>query len=157
MKTSGPERFRQAAAELGLPVEVLELPAATRTAREAAVALGCSTGEIAKSLVFRGKCSDRPVIAIMSGANRVDLDKLAAAAGEALGKADAGFVRDRTGYAIGGVPPFGYVEKIPAFLDADLLVYETVWAAAGGPFALFETSPTALERASGARRADLKE
>lgn len=157
MKLSGPERFRRAATGLGLAVEVFELPGMTRTAPEAAAALGCSVGEIAKSLVFRGKNSDRPVLAIMSGANRVDLDRLAKVAGEGLGKADAAFVRDRTGFAIGGVPPFGHAEPIAAFQDEDLLAYQTVWAAAGGPFALFEISPLELEQASGARRAVLKE
>lgn len=156
-RPSGPERLRQAIAESGIAAEVRELPTSTRTAQAAADTVGCTVAEIAKSLVFRGSASGRAVLAIMSGANRVAVGKLSALAGEELGKADADFVRGATGYAIGGVPPFGFPSPLLTFLDEDLFQYPKVWAAAGSPFAVFEVTPADLERASAARRADLKE
>lgn len=156
MTGSGPERLRAELDRLGLVLEVRELSDSTRTAAEAAAALGCSVGEIAKSLVFR-TASDRAVVAVMSGSNRLHVDKLAALVEEQLGKADAGFVRSSTGYAIGGVPPFGYSGELATFLDEDLFAYDVVWAAAGSPFAVFAIGPDQLEAATGAPRADLKE
>lgn len=154
---SGPERVREALSKHGIAAVVQELPESTRTAPDAAAAVGCPVAEIAKSLVFRGRDSGRPVLAVVSGANRVDLDKLGALAGEALGKADADFVRGETGYAIGGVPPLGFASPIPTFLDEDLFRHDGVWAAAGSPFALFRVAPETLRAATAGRRADLKE
>lgn len=154
---SGPERVRAALAALGIAAEVRELPSSTRTAQAAADSVGCELGEIAKSLIFRGRDSDRAILAIASGANRVDVEALGRLAGEPLGKADAEFVRRATGYAIGGVPPVGFPSPIPTFLDEDLFRYSKIWAAAGSPFALFEVSPEELERASRGKRAEFKE
>jgi prolyl-tRNA editing enzyme YbaK/EbsC (Cys-tRNA(Pro) deacylase) len=156
-KLSGPDRLRQALAASGIAAEVRELPTSTRTAQAAADTVGCTVAEIAKSLVFRGSASGRAVLAIMSGSNRVDSAKLSALAGETLAKADADFVRSATGYAIGGVPPFGFPRPLLTFLDEDLFQYPKVWAAAGSPFAVFEVTPADLERASAAQRGDLKE
>ena len=130
---------------------------ARRTAREAADSIGCAVSQIAKSLVFRGVETARPVLAIMSGSNRVDVAKLAVALGEPVGKADADFVRRQTGFAIGGVPPVGHTGEVTIFLDRDLFRYRTLWAAAGDPFSVFELTPDDLERATGAPRLDLKE
>ena len=128
----GPERVRAALEALALDCEVLTLPDSTRTAEEAAAAVGCSVGEIAKSLVFRA--GERAVVGIMSGDNRLDTGKLAEALGEDVSRADADFVRAATGFAIGGVPPLGHATQVPVFMDADLFRFERIWAAAGSPF-----------------------
>ncbi len=141
---------------LGLECQVVELPGSTRTAVEAAQAVGCQVGQIVKSLMFRGKSSGRPLLALVSGSNRVDEKKLSALAGEATEKADAEFTRLHTGFAIGGVPPLGHVEPITTFVDEDLLQYPEVWAAAGTPHAVFRILPADLARASGGRTALVK-
>jgi prolyl-tRNA editing enzyme YbaK/EbsC (Cys-tRNA(Pro) deacylase) len=110
------QRVQQALAAHGLPLTVVELPQSTRTAVDAAAAIGCTVGQIAKSLIFRAKTSDRPVLVIASGSNRVDEPALAALLGEPLGKADADFVRARTGFVIGGVPPIGHTEPPVTFV-----------------------------------------
>lgn len=122
---------------LGRDYVVRELPQSTRSAAEAAQAVGCQVGQIAKSLVFRARLSDRAVLVIASGANRVDEARLAELLGEAVGRADPDFVRRHTGYAIGGVAPVGHATALPVFIDADLLGYEQIWAAAGTPHAVF--------------------
>lgn len=124
---------------------VVMLAATARSAAEAAAAIGCTVAQIAKSLVFRA-ASGRAVLVIASGVNRVDETKLAAALGEKLGKADADFVRNRTGYAIGGVAPVGHPPGIRIFIDADLTNYDSLWAAAGHPHAVFRVTPAELER-----------
>jgi prolyl-tRNA editing enzyme YbaK/EbsC (Cys-tRNA(Pro) deacylase) len=141
---------------LGLECQVVELPGSTRTAVEAAQAVGCTVGQIVKSLVFCGKASQRPVLALVSGSNRVDEKKLAALAGEAIEKASADFTRLHTGYAIGGVPPLGHTESISTFIDEDLLQYAEVWAAAGTPHAVFRIDPAELARATGGQVAAIK-
>jgi len=141
---------------LGLECQVVELPGSTRTALEAAQAVGCTVGQIVKSLVFTGQASGRPLLALVSGSNRVDEKKLAGLAGEATGKADADFARVHTGYAIGGVPPVGHSETIETFIDEDLLQYGEVWAAAGTPHAVFPIRPADLVRATGGKVAALK-
>lgn len=156
MSPSGPERVREAIAELKLTARVVDLPDSARTAAEAAAALGCTVAEIAKSLVFRGRETGTAVVAVMSGVNRVDVRRLGALAGEPVEKADADFVRHATGYAIGGVPPFGYPEALKAFLDEDLLGFDTVWAAAGGPHSVFEVVPVDLRMAMGVEPVGLK-
>ena len=153
-RMKGPERVRAALDAASLACEIRTLPGSTRTAVEAAAAVGCSVGEIAKSLVFRA--GDRPVIAVMSGDNRLDPDKLAAAIGEAVGRADANFVRAATGFAIGGVPPLGHATAADMFMDADLFRFDEIWAAAGSPFSVFAITPARLAEASGARIMDLK-
>ena len=138
------QKVQAALQALGLTLEVVELPASTRTAQEAAQAVGCTVGQIVKSLVFRALQSDRPVLVETSGLNRVDETRLAALLGEPVGKADADFVRQRTGFVIGGVPPLGHAEALPTFIDQDLLQYQEIWAAAGTPNAVFRLTPAEL-------------
>jgi prolyl-tRNA editing enzyme YbaK/EbsC (Cys-tRNA(Pro) deacylase) len=140
-------RVAAAAERLGLAVAVREMPASTRTAEEAAAACSCDVGQIVKSLVFAGRDSGRPYLFLVSGKNRVDEARVAAVAGEALTRPKADAVRAWTGYAIGGIPPFGHDSQMPTFVDEDLLAYEVVWAAAGTPFAVFSVAPNALARA----------
>lgn len=150
------ERVRTVLVAAGLAAEVAEFPAGTRTAEDAARAVGTTAGQIVKSLVFLA--DGTPILALVSGANRVDLRKLAAAAGaRAIHKADADAVREATGFAISGVPPFGHRRPLPAYLDRDLLQYPVVYAAAGTPHAVFPIAPEALLRVSGAEEADLRE
>ena len=132
-----------------LPVRELERP--TRSAAEAAAALGCQVAQIAKSLVFRGVLSGRSVLVIASGVNRVDEARVAALLGEEIAKADASFVRARTGFAIGGVPPVGHSEALETFLDEDLLDLDEIWAAAGTPNAIFKLTPRDLVTMTGGR------
>ena len=122
---------------------VREFPQGTRTAADAAAAIGCEVGAICKSLVFRG--GDEPLLIIASGANRVDEARFGAQ------KADAAFAREHTGFAIGGVPPFGHVRAIETVVDEDLLAYATVWAAAGTPSSVFPVAPADLVARSGGR------
>jgi prolyl-tRNA editing enzyme YbaK/EbsC (Cys-tRNA(Pro) deacylase) len=136
---------------LGLECAVVELPGSTRTAVEAAQAVGCTVGQIVKSLIFRGKDSNRPLLALVSGSNRVDEKKLAALAGEPAEKADAEFARLHTGFAIGGVPPVGHSQRLSTFIDEDLFQYAEVWAAAGTPHAVFPIAPQDLAQATGGR------
>jgi Cys-tRNA(Pro) deacylase len=123
----------------------VEMMTTARSAAEAAAAIGCTVAQIAKSLVFRS-AGGRAVLVIASGTNRVDERKVAAALGEKIGKADADFVRDRTGYAIGGVAPVGHSPGIRIFIDADLAKYDAIWAAAGHPHAVFRLTPDELAR-----------
>jgi Cys-tRNA(Pro) deacylase len=130
----------------GFASEVVELADSTRTAKEAAQAVGCQVGQIVKSLIFKGKESGKPMLVVASGSNRVNEKRLGELAGEKIEKADAQFVRQHTGYAVGGVPPIGHVEQIRTFIDQDLLGYEEIWAAAGTPFAVFRLSPADLQK-----------
>jgi len=150
------QKVQDALSELDLSLEVLELPNSTRTAVEAAQAVGCQVGQIVKSLIFKGKRSRRPILVIASGANRVDEKKVEAQIGEPLGKADAYFVRQQTGFAIGGVPPLGHSHKIDTFIDRDLLSYQDVWAAAGTPRAVFRLDPQDLPKMTGGLIMDIK-
>ena len=153
-KMKGPERVRAALEAAALDCEILTLPDSTRTAAEAAAAVGCSVGEIAKSLVFRA--GERAIVAIVSGDHRLDTGKLGAALGQKVGRADADFVRAATGFAIGGVPPLGHTDPVPVFMDAGLFRFERIWAAAGSPFSVFAIEPARLRDASGAAVTDLK-
>ncbi|MFN3392503.1 MAG: YbaK/EbsC family protein [Meiothermus ruber] len=137
-------------------LQVQELSASTRTAQEAAAAVGCAVGQIVKSLVFRGARSGRPYLLLVSGANRVDVMRLEAPLGEKLEKPDAEYVRQVTGFAIGGVPPVGHAQALEALIDPDLLQYERIYAAAGTPFALFGLSPEELLALTGGRVVALK-
>jgi prolyl-tRNA editing enzyme YbaK/EbsC (Cys-tRNA(Pro) deacylase) len=147
-------RFDQWLRAAGLELEVRRFPEGTRTAEDAARAIGCEVGQIVKSLVFTA--GGRPVVALVSGANRLDPGRLAAVAGAETGKAGAELVRAATGYAIGGVPPFGHASQLPVFMDRDLERYGVVWAAAGRPDAVFPISPSRLAELSGASVAELK-
>ena len=156
MLSPSAQKVQDALAALGLTLQVVELPASTRTAIDAAQAIGCQVGQIVKSLVFKSKRTDRPILVIASGANRVDEKKVEALIGEPLGKADADFVRQRTGFVIGGVPPLGHAQPLQTFIDRDLLQYPWVWAAAGTPNAVFQLDPADLPRMSGGQLADIK-
>jgi prolyl-tRNA editing enzyme YbaK/EbsC (Cys-tRNA(Pro) deacylase) len=142
-----------AAAEVGLTVDVVEYPEGTRTAEQAAAAVGCEVARIVKSLVFT--VDGTPVLALVGGDARLDEALLAEAAGGSVGRADAEVVRAATGFAIGGVPPLGSASPLPTFVDRGLLDHPTVWAAAGTPRHVFEVDPAELVRASGATTADL--
>ena len=130
---------------------MVELPTSTRTALAAAESIGCDVAQIIKSLVFIGLESGRPILVLASGVNRVDEGLLARLAGEAISKADAGFVRERTGFAIGGVPPLGHIEPMETFVDADLMTHEYLWAAAGTPRAVFRLASGNLLAMTGGR------
>ncbi|MDA8292687.1 MAG: YbaK/EbsC family protein [Actinomycetota bacterium] len=145
---AGTQRVAAALARSGLPDEITVVPDSTRSASEAAAALGCDVGCIVKSLVFRAVETDSPVLVLVSGGDRVDEEKLALAVGERVEQASGAYVRDRTGYAIGGVPPVGHDEGLVTFADEGLLARERVWAAAGSPHAVFPVAPGDLVRAA---------
>lgn len=140
---------------LGPDFKVWEFEAPTRTSAEAAAAVGCAVGQIAKSLIFRTP-HDKPVLVVASGTNRVDEAKVEEAIGEKVLRADAEFVRSTTGFAIGGVPPVGHSVLPTVLLDEDLLHYDVIWAAAGTPNAVFQLSPDQLQRLTGGRFEDVK-
>jgi prolyl-tRNA editing enzyme YbaK/EbsC (Cys-tRNA(Pro) deacylase) len=144
-------RVAAAAAALGLKIEVREMPQSTRTAADAAAACGCAVSQIVKSLIFRGAESNAPILLLVSGQNRVDERLVGETIGEALARADATFVRAATGFAIGGIPPFGHASPIATYLDEHLLGFDVVWAAAGTPSAVFSIAPQALAAATSAK------
>ena len=144
------DRVRAAAEAAGLPLKIRETPQTTRTAEDAAAACGTSVAQIVKSLIFRKAESGEPVLILVSGANRVDQTAIKGAIGEALKRIDANEVRTLTGFAIGGVAPLGSLTPLATYMDADLMRFETVWAAAGAPHAVFEVKPQALAEATGA-------
>ena len=136
---------------LGYTYTVVEHAESTRTAQEAADRAGCELGQIVKSLIFKGKESGKPILVLTSGANRVDEKRISAHAGEGIGRADADFVRAVTGFAIGGVPPVGHVQPMETYLDEDFLQYQTIWAAAGTPNAIFELKTEDLQKMTGGK------
>ncbi|MDU2064231.1 MAG: YbaK/EbsC family protein [Sporomusaceae bacterium] len=137
-------RVQAALNQYGLDLQVVEMQDSTRTAQEAADAVGCQVGQIAKSLIFKGKKSEEPLLIIASGSNRVNEKKFKELIGEPLVRPDASYVLANTGYAIGGIPPIGHSQKLNCFIDEDLFQYEKIWAAAGTPFALFQLTPDDL-------------
>jgi Cys-tRNA(Pro) deacylase len=142
------KRVLAAADELGLSVATREFPEGTRTADDAARAVGCEVGQIVKSLVFL--LDGAPVVALVSGSNRLDERRLAAAlAGDVVSRADAAVVREATGYPIGGVPPFGHASSMATAIDEDLTTYDELWAAAGTPRDVFAVTPSDLVRVTG--------
>jgi prolyl-tRNA editing enzyme YbaK/EbsC (Cys-tRNA(Pro) deacylase) len=143
--------------DAGLLAEVVEFEQPTRTSAEAAAAIGCAVAEIAKSIVFRGRSSGRAGVVVASGDNRVSEAKVAALVGEPLARADADFVREATGYAIGGVAPVGHATPVKLLLDADLARFGRIWAAAGTPFAVFSLTPAELARVTGAAWSDVRQ
>ncbi len=149
MLSSSAQKVQDILRELGFENEVVELPQTTRTAAEAAEAVGCQVGQIAKSLVFHGRRTGRPVLVIASGANRVNEKLIAELLGEPIDRATPEYVREKSGFAIGGVPPVGHSEPIHTFVDEDLLRYPEIWAAAGTPFAVFRLTPDELIRMTG--------
>ena len=147
-------RVVDAASRAGLAISVQRFPDGTRTAADAARAVGCDVAQIVKSLVFIA--DGEPVIALLSGADRLDPARLAAAVGAStIRRADGDEVRAATGYAIGGVPPLGHARALRVLIDERLLAHDVVWAAAGLPDSVFRVAPGALQRAAGARRASL--
>jgi prolyl-tRNA editing enzyme YbaK/EbsC (Cys-tRNA(Pro) deacylase) len=142
-------KVRDALLALGYEFNIIEFQDSTRTSAEAADRVGCHLGQIVKSLIFRGLSSGKPVLVLTSGANRVDESLIGRYVGEPIGRADADFVRAATGFSIGGVPPVGYTELVETYLDEDLLKYETIWAAAGTPNAVFKLTPHVLEKMTG--------
>ncbi len=138
-------------AALGDRFQVLEFDASTRTSADAAAAIGCEVAEIAKSLFFRGRTTGRAIMIIASGADRVDEKKAAAAVGEPLVRADADFVREATGFAIGGVPPVGHRTKPVVLIEERLMAFAEIWAAAGTPNAVFRLTPGDLVELTGGR------
>src|SRR3954464_933422 len=135
---------------LGLDMTVVEMAQPTRTAAEAAATCGVTVGQIVKSLVFLGSTSGKPYLLLVSGANRVNEKGVTAHLGEKLKRPDADAVRALTGYAIGGIPPFGHATPLATYMDHDLLAYDVIWAAGGTPKAVFRTEPAALRDAAGA-------
>ena len=131
---------------LGYDYTVIEHAESTRTAQEAAERAGCELGQIVKSLIFKGKESGKPILVLTSGANRVDEKRISGYAGEAIGRAEVDFVRTVTGFAIGGVPPVGHAQAMETYLDEDFQQYQTVWAAAGTPNAIFELKTEDLQK-----------
>jgi prolyl-tRNA editing enzyme YbaK/EbsC (Cys-tRNA(Pro) deacylase) len=148
-------RVARALEELGLQVDIVQFPDSTRTAQEAASAVGTTVGQIVKSLVF--VADGEPILLLVSGSNRVDPDKVSRVLGKQIERADAETVRLATGFAIGGVPPVGHRRRLLTLIDRDLLDYERVWAAAGTPNAVFAIDPRDLVRATGGQVVDLKE
>lgn len=142
--------------EKGFGNEVVELPSSTRTAQEAADAINCSIAQIAKSIVFRLVDSGDPLLVVASGVNRINDKRLSSELGEKLGKADADFVRERTGFAIGGVPPIGHATSVRVLIDEDLLQYEEIWAAAGHAMAVFPLTPDELVKMTGGEVINIK-
>lgn len=132
--------------------KILEMPSSTRTAKEAAAAIGCSVSQIVKSLVFRMTNSGNPLLVLTSGTNRVNEAKVGEDIGELIGKADPEFVRLHTGYAIGGVSPIGHPNPLRTLIDIDLFQYEVLWAAAGDPFHVFSMTPDQLEKLTSGKR-----
>jgi prolyl-tRNA editing enzyme YbaK/EbsC (Cys-tRNA(Pro) deacylase) len=150
------QKVQVALTTLGFPYEVIELPHTTRTAAEAAQAIGCKVEQIAKSLVFRGTLTNTPILVIASGPNRVNEKTIGEIFYEPVKIADADFVRDKTGFAIGGVPPLGHREKLETFIDEDLLQHEEIWAAAGNPNAVVKLNSDDLKKMTGGRVVSIK-
>jgi prolyl-tRNA editing enzyme YbaK/EbsC (Cys-tRNA(Pro) deacylase) len=160
MATSQPlkpsvRRVYDALAAQGVEPRIVEFPESTRTAVEAAAAIGTTVEQIVKSLAFAA--GDETLIVLASGANRVDTARLEKIVGKPIRRADAERVRQKTGYAIGGVPPLGYPGPLQVYVDQDLLLHDEVWAAAGTPNSVFRISPSELVRVSNGRIVDVKE
>ena len=149
-------RIAQLIRDAGIDTQVVEFEQTTRTSAEAAAAVGCEVAQIAKSIVFRGKESGLAIIVVASGANRVSESKVQARVGEGLLRADADFVRDATGFAIGGVAPTGHSKPVKLLLDEDLRRFATIWAAAGTPFSVFPATPDQLRALTRAEWSDVK-
>jgi prolyl-tRNA editing enzyme YbaK/EbsC (Cys-tRNA(Pro) deacylase) len=155
--SSSAQKVQDALTALGFGTwQVVGLPDSTRTAAEAAAAIGCTVAQIAKSLVFKGRTSGNPILVIASGVNRVNTKRIAALVGEAIDKPDADYVREKTGFVIGGVPPVGHSTPLTTFVDEDLRQFDEIWAAAGTPRAVFKLTPDDLEKMTAGRVIDVK-
>jgi prolyl-tRNA editing enzyme YbaK/EbsC (Cys-tRNA(Pro) deacylase) len=144
------QRVQAALQARGVDARVRHMPQTTRSAEEAAAACGCAVGQIVKSLLFRGATSGRAYLLLVSGANRVNEKAVGGHIGETLERPNAAFVRQATGFAIGGIPPLGHVQTLATYMDEALLAYAIVWAAAGTPDAVFPIAPASLALAAGA-------
>lgn len=149
MLSKSAQSVQDALSKKGIEAKVVELPASTRTAEDAAKAIGCQVAQITKSLIFRTKHTSKPILVLASGINRVNEKTIARAIGEEIVKADADFTREVTGFAIGGIPPIGHKQKIDTYIDKDLLQYKELWAAAGTPNAVFSLKSSELEDLTG--------
>ncbi|GAB4426284.1 MAG: YbaK/EbsC family protein [Anaerolineales bacterium] len=145
------QKVQDALKAMGFDLTVIEHAESTRTAQEAAERVGVTIGQIVKSLIFRGKISGKPILVLTSGANRVNEKRIKEYAGEKIERATPDFVREVTGYAIGGVPPIAHAQKMETYLDEDLLGYDVIWAAAGTPNAVFELTPDDLHKMTGGK------
>ena len=144
------EKVAEALHLAGLDASIVQMPSSTRTAEDAAKACQCMTSQIVKSLVFQGKTTKSPLLLLVSGTNMVDVKKVAGPIGEKLSRPDAAYVREVTGFAIGGIPPLGHATPLATWFDEDLLRHETVWAAAGTPDCVFSVDPKKLSQAANA-------
>ncbi len=151
------QRVKELLHTMGFEIKVLEFHQGTKTSQDAAFCVGCSIAQIAKSIVFRGKTSGGCVIVVCSGEHRVDERKVEKLVGEKMSKGDADFVREKTGYVIGGVAPVGHATVCRTFIDESLLAYELIYGAAGTPNAVFGMTPDDLVRMTGGQVADVKE
>lgn len=151
-----PQKVQDALKTLGFANQVVELQSTTRTSADAAQAVGCTVEQIAKSIVFKGKQTQKPILVIASGRNRVNEKRIEELISEPLGKADADYVRKHTGFVIGGVPPVGHLETLEIFIDEDLLRYAEIWAAAGSPNAVFKLTPSELIQMTSGRVVSIK-
>ena len=149
--SSSAQKFQDLLNSLGHNYTVIEHAESTRTAQEAADRAGCELGQIVKSMIFMGKQTGKPILVLTSGANRVDEKRISEYAGEGIGRPQADFVRSVTGFAIGGVPPVGHIQKMETYIDEDFLQFETVWAAAGTPNAIFELPTGTLQEMTGGK------
>jgi prolyl-tRNA editing enzyme YbaK/EbsC (Cys-tRNA(Pro) deacylase) len=150
------QKVQDALTSLGFDYTVIEHAGSTRTAQEAADRAGCELGQIVKSLIFKGKDSGKPILVLTSGANRVDEKRISEYAGEAIVRPDADYVRSVTGFAIGGVPPIGHIQKMETYIDDDFQMYGTIWAAAGTPNAIFELKTGDLQKMTCGRVVQVK-
>jgi prolyl-tRNA editing enzyme YbaK/EbsC (Cys-tRNA(Pro) deacylase) len=150
------QTIQDALRKAGFLNKVIEFLESTRTAQEAADRVGCTLGQIVKSLIFRGSSSGKAILVLTSGSNRVDETLMGQYAGEMINRADADFVRQKSGFSIGGVPPFGHNEPMETYLDEDLLQYQSIWAAAGTPNAVFELAPADLQKMTGGKVVKVK-
>ncbi len=145
------QKVQHALRQFGVSCRVVELPGSTRTSKDAAEAVGCKVEQIAKSIVFQGKQSGKPILVVASGSNRINEKKLRDLVAEPVTKADADFVRQETGFVIGGVPPVGHAKPLDIFIDEDLLKYDEIWAAAGTPHAVFKLTSAELTKIAGGK------
>lgn len=151
------EKVQQAVLNRGFDFKIVEFPQSTRTAADAAAAIGCTVAQIAKSLIFKTVPEETPVLVIASGVNRVDVKKIRQHLDSKIGQADADFVRQATGYAIGGVPPIGHPQPILTLIDEDLFTHQEIWAAAGTPHAVFRLTPEQLQSLTNGTVVDVRQ
>jgi prolyl-tRNA editing enzyme YbaK/EbsC (Cys-tRNA(Pro) deacylase) len=149
------QRFQDFLQDSKLETQVIELHRLTRTSKETAELIGCEVGQIAKTLIYKGKKSHKPLCVILSGKNHVDEAKVAGYFGEEIEKPDAHFIVEHTKFVVGGIPPLGYPLDNKPLIDKDLVAYPNIWAAAGTPYAVFRISPDDLQKITGARVVDI--